>query len=329
MNSFTDIGQYRNVVRAVRSYHDYVGKDENGDPIYRHDKPYPTLKFRGTVKLHGCNAAIVKYPDGHIEYQSRENVLSIQHDNAKFMLTMSNIDVNPLFDNIAFKEHCAIFGEWAGTGIQKGVAISELPKMFIIFAVKIDGVYQDMENYKHLKMEDKRIFNILQFPHYYVDIDFENPELVQNKLAEMTNEVEKCCPVGKYFGISATGEGIVYEYLNNETRYIFKVKGEKHQNSKVKTLATVDTEAIENIKEFIEYAVTENRMKQGIDKLKENNIPIDIKSTADYLRWVVGDVCKEEMDTIIKNQIDIKKLNGYISQKARVFWLNYLNSQDY
>jgi hypothetical protein len=52
--TFTDIGQYRQVVREVRSHHDFAGKDANGDAIYSHTSPYPTLKFRGTVKLHGC-----------------------------------------------------------------------------------------------------------------------------------------------------------------------------------------------------------------------------------------------------------------------------------
>ena len=329
MNTFTDIGQFRNVIRAVKSHHDYVGKDDNGDPIYNHVGTYPTLRFRGTVKLHGTNSAIVKFADGHIEYQSRENVLTLQKDNNNFMLAMSGININQLFEGISFKEHCAIFGEWCGGNIQKGMAISSFPKMLVIFAVKIDGVYQDMENYKHLKIEDKRIFNILQFPHFYIDIDFEKPEVVQNELVQFTINVENQCPVGKYFGAEGIGEGIVWEHINDTIRYIFKVKGEKHSSSKVKKLATVDTEEIEDIKSFVEYAVTENRMLQGIDRLKEMHIPIDIKSTGDYLRWIVGDVIKEESDTIIANQINVKKLNGYVSQKARPFWMNYLNQQEY
>lgn len=71
MQKFTDIGQFREVIRAVKQHHDYVGKDENNEPIYKHDTPYPTLRFRGTVKLHGTNSAIVKYKD-KIEFQSRE-----------------------------------------------------------------------------------------------------------------------------------------------------------------------------------------------------------------------------------------------------------------
>jgi len=329
MKKFTDIGQFRNVVRAVKSHHDYVGKDENDSPIYRHETPYPTLKFRGTVKLHGTNAAIVKYKDGHYEYQSRERELSIGSDNSCFMLNMLNFDIDKLFEDIEFTESCGIYGEWAGQGIQSGTAISTLPKMWVIFAVKIDDVYQDTFNYQHLRNEDQRIFNIFQFPNYELEIDFNKPEEAQNKLIEYTQEVEKECPVGKYFGVEGVGEGVVWEHIDEKLRYIFKVKGEKHQNSKVKKLTTIDVEAVNTIKEFVEYAVTENRMAQGIDKMKELCVPLEMPSTGTYLRWVYNDVLKEEQDTIIKNGIDPKKLGSFISKKAREYWMKYLDSLEY
>jgi len=326
MKKFTEIGQFRNVVRELKSRCDYHGKDENGDAIYKHSAPYPTLKFRGTVKLHGTNAAIAKYANGEYRFQSRENELSLELDNAGFMRTMLSKDYQKLFDNIVFNDSCIIYGEWCGKGIQKSIAIAELSKRFVIFALKVDDVYQDMANYMHIKNEEQGIYNIMQFPGFSIEIDFNSPELIQNKLIELTHAVEKECPIGKYFGISGVGEGIVWEYVNGEERYIFKVKGEKHQNSKVKTLTTVDTEAIENINSFIEYAVTENRLLQGIDKMREMNISIDAKSTPDYLRWVYGDVIKEESDTMVANGIDPKKIGSAISAKARIFWLNYLNS---
>lgn len=331
MNSFTDIGQFRGIVKAVTENHDFSGMDNNGSAIFNHSSPYPTLSFRGTVKLHGTNAGVVLYKDGHIDLQSREREISPTSDNAGFALYMRSPDVfinlKSLFNDIPFNDNIAIFGEWCGKGIQKGIAISQLPKMFVIFAVKIDGVYQDMAKYAHLKIEQHRIFNIMQFPTFNIDIDFEKPEEAQNKLVELTMNVEQQCPVGQYFGVQGVGEGIVWEYINNNTRYIFKIKGEKHQSSKIKTLVTVDVEAIENIKAFVEYAVTESRLLQGIDKLREKGISIDVKSTGDYLRWIVGDIIKEESDTIVKNQIDPKKMNGFISQKAKQFWMNYLNKE--
>jgi len=118
----------------------------------------------------------------------------------------------------------------------------------------------------------------------------------------------------------------VFEYLKDGLRYAFKSKGAKHQNSKVKTLNTVDTEKLDSLHEFVEYAVTENRLMQGITKMQELGKELCSQTTGDYLRWVIGDVIKEENDTIIKNQLDPKKLNPIISNKARVFWINHLNS---
>jgi hypothetical protein len=326
MKKFTEIEQFRNTIRSVKLHSDFRGLDESEAPIYRHDSPYPTLKFRGTCKIHGTNSSIVMYKDGHLEYQSRERVLSLQQDNAKFMLTMSNIDVRKLFEGIEFSDHVALYGEWAGGNIQKGVAITGLPLMWVLFALKVDDVYKDFSQYSHIKMEEQRIYNIYQFENYEIDIDFNYPEIAQNKLVEITEAVEKECPVGKYFGKSGIGEGVVWESITDDSRYIFKVKGEKHSISKVKTVAAIDVEELQGLKDFVEYAVTENRMKQGIDKMIELGLPLNMKSTGEYLRWVYNDIIKEENDVIVKNQIDPKKIGSLISAKARIFWQKHLDS---
>lgn len=326
MKAFTDIGQFRQVVRAVKDHHDFKGKDDNDSPIYRHDSPYPTLKFRGTVKIHGSNSAIVKYADGHYEYQSRERVLSIEADNCCFMLNMLNKNIDKLFEGIAFKESCAIYGEWCGNGVQGKTAISNLSKRLILFAIRIDDVYHNFYDYRHLKIEEQDIYNIFQFENYELDIDFNYPEIAQNKLIEYTNNIEKQCPIGMYFGVEGIGEGAVWEYNNGTVRYIFKVKGKKHQNSKVKKMASIDIEEVQNIRDFVEYAVTENRLKQGLDKMKELCVPYEKSSTGIYVKWAYNDVIKEEQDTIVKNKIDPKKIGSYISKKAKNFWFNYLDN---
>ena len=49
-----------------------------------------------------------------------------------------------------------------------------------------------------------------------------------------------------------------------------------------------------SIATFIEYAVTEVRLDQGITYLEEMNIPIKPENTGKYINWVVKDVLKEE-----------------------------------
>jgi len=291
--------------------------------------------YANGILVHNSNGAIVKHltsrslmPEFYT-FQSKERELGVGEDNAGFKAAMLTKDYESLFNGIDFKESCAIFGEWCGGNIQAKVALNQLPKMFVIFAIKIDGVYQDLANFKHIKNEAELIYNILDFPTYSVDIDFNHPELIQNKLIELALAVEAECPVAKQLGATDIGEGVVLECFVPEMkkRYIMKIKGKKHQNSHVKTLTTVDVEAVENLNAFIEYAVTENRMMQGIDKMVELGLPLDLKSTSEYLRWVYGDVVKEESDTMIANGIDPKKVGGAISAKARVFWMNYLQSK--
>ena len=201
MIKYPSIEQFRNVIRAVKSRHDFKGKTEDGEALYFHDTPYPKLMFQGTVKIHGTNAGIVKYKDPSgftdIEFQSRERVLSIGSDNAGFTLAMSGKNLDFLFEGIDFKEHIAVYGEWCGGNIQKGVAVCQLPKMFVIFGCMVDGVWKDKE---HIRFDNEQgIYNIHQFPRYDVEIDFNNPEAVQNTLIELTLAVEEKCPVGYYF----------------------------------------------------------------------------------------------------------------------------------
>lgn len=319
MIKYPSIEQFRNVVKKVRESHDYQGKDENGSPIYRHISDYPTLKFIGTVKLHGTNSAIVRYADGRIEYQSRERVLRLEEDNAGFMADMITKPIDSLFEGFEPKEYIAIYGEWCGGNIQKGVAINGLEKMFVIFGVKVDGEWVDfpatLEDIEH------RIYNIKQFKTFEIDIDFNQPELSQNKLIDMTIEVEENCPVGVVFGKFGIGEGIVFTCAT-DLSLKFKSKGEKHSASKVKVLNQVNTEAIGAVNEFVEMAVSENRLNQGIAYLKENNIEVDIKSTGSFLSWIVGDVLKEESDTIANNALDESKVKKAIAMKARQWFMN-------
>lgn len=321
MKKFPSIEQFRSVVRTVKTQHDYQGKDENGEAIYQHLSNYPTLKFQGTVKLHGTNASVVKYKDGRLEYQSRERVLSLYQDNASFMMSMMPKNLDFLFSGVEFDDYCAVYGEWCGGNIQKGVAINGLPKMFVIFGIKIDDEWVELPSWKH--DNENGIYNILQFPTYDVEIDFNNPELIQNKLIEDTLTVEDECPVGKYFGVSGIGEGIVYKCTTNPN-LIFKSKGEKHSVSKVRTINAVDVEALAGIQEFVDSVVTENRLEQGLAYLYEMKIEISPKTTGEFLGWVVRDILKEETDTIVANQFDMKKVKSAVVNRARMWYLNRL-----
>jgi hypothetical protein len=154
------------------------------------------------------------------------------------------------------------------------------------------------------------------------------PQLIQNKLGEITEAVEKECPVAKAFGFSGVGEGVVWSVEYKGINYRFKVKGEKHSVSKVKTLAAVDTEKLNSIAEFVGYAVTENRFNQAIEKVFGDRTKMDIKQMGDLIKWMVNDILKEELDTMSANGLEPKDVNKYISAKTREMFLVAYNSTE-
>jgi hypothetical protein len=347
---FPSIEQFRNVIRNVTHRARFVGVGEDGSPMYNPAAPLPKLKYRGTVKLHGTNAGIVRNykPVGDetgITFQSRERELTLTSDNAGFALFMSSKIglINQMTDGIVTwfspdwsnaPDKVVIFGEWCGGNIQSSVAINGLPKMFVIFGVKmIHGEktqWIDLNTIKHIYSAEDNIYNILNFPNWEVEIDFEHPEEIQNQLVDMTIAVETECPVGKAFGNSGIGEGIVWQCIEPtwwSSDYWFKVKGEKHSASKVKKLASVDVEAIRAVNDFVDAVVTESRLVQGLQNLvREQQKPFEMTSMGDFIRWVFNDVVKEETDTIVASQLDPKKIGGPISNKARKWYTEKLNA---
>lgn len=339
MIKFPEIVQFRQIIRQVTDQARYSGKDENGDAIFDASRVLPTLTFTGTVKLHGTNAGVTLTRDGDMYAQSRENVITTENDNAGFAFFVESNKENfkNLFSTLEFRDadHITICGEWAGGNIQKGVAINGLPKMFVIFGVKMS--YKDDEanvNYfltddetKHLKNVDERIYNILDFETYTIDIDFNDPKMIQNKLIELTLAVEAECPVGKVLGNVGTGEGIVWKCDTEHGTIRFKVKGEKHSSSKVKKLAPVDTEKLNSIREFAEYSVTESRLEQAIEKVFTSvNEEIDIRKMGNFLRWITNDIIKEEMDTLKDNGLEPKEITKAVSNIARQWFLDKWNT---
>ena len=342
MIKFPSIEQFRNIVTTIDSRYNFTGLDENGNAVYDPSLPKPVITFKGTVKLHGTNAGVSYNNEAGVWAQSRENIITSQKDNAGFAFFVESNDTvfRELFDIIATHNNIdcdtntnSSYGEWAGKGIQKGVGISSLPdKTYFVFGVKITPHTDTEEEQKanpaywvtssYVENGNHRIYNIEDFQTYLIDIDFNMPQLVQNQLSELTLAVEEQCPVAKEFGFEGIGEGIVWTAEYKDVVHRFKVKGEKHSSSKVKTIASVDVEKIDSITEFIEYSVTESRLNQALENVFPNNQPIDIKKLGDVIRWVVNDIIKEETDTLASNGLEPKDVNKYISNSVRTKFFN-------
>lgn len=317
---FPSIEQFRHVIKDV------------SQTAKHHEVEKPTIQFNGSVKLHGTNAGVSFY-QGQIFAQSRSRIITVEDDNAgfaKFVAENKN-DFMTMFNQIGFAKDnqvYTIFGEWCGGNIQKGVALNQLDKMFVIFGIVVTYDTPDKNGntiQKWLSLDSVKIplndsiHAITKSPTYTVNVDFNRPELAQDAFYNLTMEVEKECPFCKTFGVSGIGEGIVWTAEWMGKRFMFKTKGDKHSSSKVIKVASVDVEKVNSILEFVEYAATENRMQQAIKEVFGDNEP-DIKKMGDFIRWLFNDVIKEESDTLEKAGLTIKDVSKEISNKARIFF---------
>ena len=329
---FSSISQFREVRRNVEWDTQYRGMDEEGHPIMDRTATLPTLSYTGTVKCHGTNAAI-GYADGEFWCQSREHTITPENDNAGFARWVSELPTSVHDTLRAIYGHDAVvFGEWCGGNIQKGVAISGLPKMFVIFAVRSPAENENDEPWQDLICEPSLnthgIYTSHQFGVWNIDIDFENPKTAIEKMNALTLTIEAECPVGKFFGKSGIGEGLVFlpdAYNKKRSRLTFKVKGSKHSQSKIKKLAAVDCEKVAGARAFAEKHVHNERLEQAYAWLGEMSRPQHEKSTGLFIKRVVDDVAKEESDELAFNGLTDKDVNGIISSIARKWFFTKLN----
>lgn len=358
MIKYPSISQYRQIVKEITERACFIGLDEEGKAQFDYLKPKPVVEFSITTKAHGSNAGVCySEPDG-LWCQSRENVITVEKDNFGFAwfceqnkeVLISIIKELATENNIDLNTHIiSLYGEWIGKGIQKNVAISELDKRFIIFEhFKVSPIEPQEDSdtiekaiwYKTISYSDfgvpyptidraespeNKIFNIMKFPTKTIGIDFNNPERAQNELLEIMQEVEAECPIGRAFGISGTGEGVVISHLTQDGSLIqAKVKGEKHAkgSGKVKTLKPVDTEKLDKIDKCVEEICHTWRFEQGMVAVfgVDYEKTIDRKRIWEYLKWCSQDCLKEESDIIESYGFEPKDVMGKVQQKAKEYF---------
>ena len=338
---YPSTSQFRQTIRTVNDTLTFGGIDQDGNIIRKQISPEELiLPYCGTVKIHGTNGSIVFHSEDEVVFQSKERIVSIGDDNNGFAAFMSRKDVTELLEQV--KHICSnydipvtfpveIAGEWAGRGIQKGVAISEVDPFFAIFRIAV-GKDESGLNWLPtpfmfgIGLPDDRIYNILDFGFWQANIDFANPLLIQNDLAKITEHVEKQCPAGRMFGVDGVGEGVVWSPMNPElaknSGFWFKVKGDKHSVSKVKTLAEVDPARLESIQDFVAHTVTENRLEQALGEVGLNQSKI-----GEFIAWVSRDINKEEGDVLEASSLTMKDVAKFISNKSRGWYMKKLNEE--
>lgn len=344
---FPHINQVRQVIKSIR------------DSATFHNLPLPKVKFELTGKTHGSNGAWVRPFNGtkdDIRFQSRERMCTIESDNAGFALfSTSKLDlINTLMDRIASKvqgeadDFIQVYMEWAGSTIQKGVGITGLDKFCIIFGIRVSKdaessewvqrpIYEELFGTEELKtLNQNNIYTKYQFWNDVIEIDTAEPETAINWIVAKTDEIEKDCPIARFFKPDAevgtlVGEGLVGTAIQEDhigfsvKSHFWKSKGVAHSNSKVKTTNGVDIEKMNSINEFVEKALTDNRMNQGLEKLREQQLQIIPENVSNFIKFCVSDVMREEADTIVDSNLDSKAVAKRIATVAREFYFKNLD----
>ena len=333
-HAFPSIDQFSHVRRNVLWKAQYRGQDANDEPIMDRTASMPTLSYEGTVKLHGTCNGIIFVKNNGFYCQSREQIITPEKDNAgaaRWANSVSEEDWNILRANFpADWQKVAVYGEWAGQGIQKNVAISMLPKAFYIFAARLISEGGEKEEWLDVRdwVMPSGVYNIYNFPTFKIDINFESPEYAIAEINKWVLAIGDECPVGRAFGVSATGEGIVFQCITKgweSSRYWWKGKDSRHSASHVSKLATVDIEKYESEQTFIAAVLDEGRLEQGFNWLKENNKAQDEKSTGDFIKWIYHDVVKKCSLEMEASGIQEKSLGKLLSGPAKKWYFARLN----
>lgn len=347
MIKYPETVQYREVV------HDVISK---ASPFQKRGQPLPILKFIGTVKLHGNNAAIAYQNGKNYWCQSRNRIITPAEDNAGFANNFYGL-ANEFFERHVLPNcptaqkyynqgaKIVIFGEWCGGDIQPTVALCQLSPMFVIFKIRIipsndhgraatitvdpeqqgekcQSFWLEPQEWIHVQWHERSIYNIYEFATYEIDIDFKEPELSQDKLTKITEEVEQQCPVAAYFHVFGVGEGVVWtEWEQSRGDLCFKVKGRLHLVSQNRSLVSTSPTKFSNVNEFLNYACTVNRMQQAIEYMQEEQISVEAKHIDVFLRWLTEDIIKEEKDTMAISNINPRQIHRLINSRAEAWFL--------
>ena len=293
-----------------------------------------TLIYRAKIKLHGTNAGVQITTEGKVAAQKRSQIIKPKSDNAGFAVWVeNNIDY---FSALKPTENITIFGEWCGSNIQKGVAISQIDrKIFAVFAIQIGD---DINTIKKLEVRPEYISKMLpQHPDIFVlpfygepiTLNFGNEEqlkLAADKINLMVEAVEKSDPwVKDTFNIEGIGEGLVmYPDTDklvekaNYTDYLFKAKGLKHQVVKTEKAVSINPEKAENIEEFVRLFVTEARLNQAVTEACDGQY--DMKRMGDFLKWFSLDVQKESVAELEASGLTWKEVNKPLMNDAKEWY---------
>jgi hypothetical protein len=277
----------------------------------------PRLRYRGTVKLHGTNSAVAELTSGDelLLAQSRTRFVEVGADNCGFAAFVEErrAAFAALFARVRSElgltdaAPCRLFGEFAGKGVQKAVGISEAPKFFAIFAVHAGDRFHDLEAFPGLWDEASRIFNVLQFGVWHLEllrID------AMSSLAEVdaaTEAVGRRCPGAAFLGLEGPGEGLVWQCLDRleDSALWFKSKAEATPAALPDGAGGQSLEA--RAKAFAAAVVTPARLEQAEEAARLAG-KVGAAAIGAIVVWIAEDALREEGQELAPEEVKAHRL---------------------
>lgn len=350
---FGSTEKFVSVIRDIKHKTSYLGLDKDGNVQYKSSYEMPIVTAIGTEKIHGTNAGVsYSRPDG-LWAQSKSNIITPESDNMGCAKAVhenleaweNTIGVLAAEYNINLSDSIiTVYFEWSGGNIQKKSALTGLDKRAMIFQYfKVSPIepiinkegqeekaYWLPTSYENDMMgngpndtewvdyQSANIFNIMSFPYVEVQVDFSRPDLAQNEMIKLMEENEMNSPVGQKFGIQDNIlEGHYYTFMLDGRLYRWKVKGEKHTSTKVKTLKPVDSVKEQAKIDFATYACSAGRLEQmykEIQDTKDEGQVVTMRDFGIFLGKVNQDIHKEEQDELEKAGLSMKEVGGKVKE---------------
>lgn len=295
--------------------------------------PFPTVSYKGKIKLHGTNCAVQIRKEG-IFAQGRSALLTLPSGDRKGFARWVKTHED-YFRGLP--TGITIFGEWCGPGVGKQAAIAKYEhKVWAVFGVQLGyeekaRIVYDPDKLQHLTTGAPKELHVLPwFEPATCTLNYADQAQMDVEVARL-NEViagiEAEDPwVKAVFGISGVGEGVVmypvgeHASTNPERlgRTMFKAKGKKHAVKDQKQPVQIAPEVIASIEQFVAVMVTDNRLEQGLSEVCGDEA--HMRFTKAFLDWVTTDVEKESMVELEAADLTWQQVVKGVQGKART-WL--------
>ena len=348
MINMGSIEQFASAVSNVKSTTQYVGQDENDNPVFDNSIKLPKIKVTYTEKTHGTNIGISYSELDGIWVQSRKSIITPQKDNVggAFLVEQNKDSWLKIINDLAYyyninlnEKIITVYGELCGGSIQKNANVSGLEKMIIIFEYfKVSPLepQKDEENNednafwlrtivdgKPVSSDENRIFNVLNFTNFSTEVDFNDFENEGERLMKIALDIEAKSPIACAFGKPDNiGEGAVFTFKLKDSIQKFKMKGEKHSMSggkkgnKQRVKKEQDPVLTKLLNEVADKVTPDFRLDQMYNLANDtvNGGTPDMKNISTFIRMVNDDIIKEEMEVLKENGLEIKQIFGVVSK---------------